>query len=128
MDELPGDTSSERENAGLDQRLARLGAKQRALLEQRLRAGSANGHRPVATMTATPGHCGRRCTSAIIPSGWRCFQRGLRYDKLMETFGGYVEHVEHPGSVGPALERALASARAARINVVIDSDAPFHGD
>lgn len=56
------------------------------------------------------------------------FQRGLRYDKLMETFGGYAEHVEHPGGIGPALERALASARAACINVVIDSDAPVPSD
>jgi 2-hydroxyacyl-CoA lyase 1 len=56
------------------------------------------------------------------------FQRGLRYDKLMETFGGYAEHVEHPGEIGPALERALASARAACINVVIDSDAPVPSD
>ena len=56
------------------------------------------------------------------------FQPGLRYDRLMETFGGYAEHVEHSGGVSPALERALASARAACINVVIDSDAPFPGD
>ncbi len=56
------------------------------------------------------------------------FQPGLRYDRLMETFGGYAEHVEHPGEICPAVERALASGRAACINVVVDPDASFPGD
>ena len=103
MDELPVDTSSERENAGLEQRLARLGATQRALLEQRLGVGPVNGQNFVAKTLAN-------------------------LDKLMETFGGYGEHVDHLGGIGPALERSLAGARAACINVVIDSDAPIPGD
>lgn len=56
------------------------------------------------------------------------FQRGVRYDKLMDTFVGHTENVEIPGGVRPAMERALASARAACSNVVIGSDVPFPGD
>jgi thiamine pyrophosphate-dependent acetolactate synthase large subunit-like protein len=62
------------------------------------------------------------------PEGVAIFPRGVRYDKLMDTFVGYAEHVAHSGGVGLALERALASARAACINVVIESDAPFPDD
>lgn len=45
---------------------------------------------------------------------------GIRYDKLMETFGGHGEFVEKPGQLRPALERALASGKPSLINVVID--------
>ncbi len=45
---------------------------------------------------------------------------GIRYDKIMETFGGHGEHVERPEEIRPALERALASGKPSLINVVID--------
>ncbi len=56
------------------------------------------------------------------------FQRGLRYDRIMDVFGGYAEHVDQPEDVGPALRRAIASQRPACINVAVDPDAPFPDD
>jgi thiamine pyrophosphate-dependent acetolactate synthase large subunit-like protein len=46
-----------------------------------------------------------------------------RYDKIMEAFGGYSEHVEQPDEVGPALRRAFASGRAALVDVSVDPNA-----
>jgi oxalyl-CoA decarboxylase len=43
-----------------------------------------------------------------------------RYDRVMEAFGGYAEHVEKPEEVGPAVQRALASGRAALIDASVD--------
>ncbi len=45
---------------------------------------------------------------------------GIRYDRVMEAFGGHGEHVERPEELRPALERSLASGKAALVNVVID--------
>jgi len=56
------------------------------------------------------------------------FQPGLHYDRIMEVFGGYAEHVHRPEDVRPALARAIASKRPACINVAVDSDAPFPTD
>jgi acetolactate synthase-1/2/3 large subunit len=46
-----------------------------------------------------------------------------RYDRLCEVFGGHAEHVERPGELAPALERALASGEPAIVNVMLDPDA-----
>lgn len=45
---------------------------------------------------------------------------GIRYDKMMEAFGGHGEHVETPEQLRPALERAFAAGKPALVNVVID--------
>jgi acetolactate synthase-1/2/3 large subunit len=47
-----------------------------------------------------------------------------RYDKVVQAFGGYGEHVEDPAGIRPALERAVASGTVACVNVVLDPDAP----
>jgi acetolactate synthase-1/2/3 large subunit len=47
-----------------------------------------------------------------------------RYDKVVEAFGGYGEHVTDPAQIRPALERAVASGTVACVNVVLDPDAP----
>jgi acetolactate synthase-1/2/3 large subunit len=44
--------------------------------------------------------------------------KNVRYDKWVEGFGGHGEHVEKPGDLRPALERALASGKPACVNVV----------
>jgi 2-hydroxyacyl-CoA lyase 1 len=46
---------------------------------------------------------------------------GIRYDRIMQEFGGHGEHVETPQQIRPALERALKSGKASLINVVISS-------
>lgn len=48
------------------------------------------------------------------------YQPGIHYNELMATFGGYSEYVANPAEVGPAIQRALASGRAACINVPVD--------
>lgn len=48
-----------------------------------------------------------------------------RYDRIVEAFGGYGEHVEDPDEIRPALERALASGKVACVNVMLDPDAPM---
>jgi thiamine pyrophosphate-dependent acetolactate synthase large subunit-like protein len=53
------------------------------------------------------------------------------YQRLTDAFGGHAEHVEQPGEIAPALERALASGQPAIVNVMIDPDAmvghPYRG-
>jgi 2-hydroxyacyl-CoA lyase 1 len=44
----------------------------------------------------------------------------IRYDRMMEAFGGHGEHVTTVDQLRPALERALAAGRPALVNVVID--------
>jgi 2-hydroxyacyl-CoA lyase 1 len=46
---------------------------------------------------------------------------GIRYDKIMEAFGGHAEHVETVQQLRPAMERALASGKASLLNVVIST-------
>lgn len=45
---------------------------------------------------------------------------GIRYDKLMDAFGGYSEHVETRQQFRSALERALASGKTSLLDVVIN--------
>lgn len=47
----------------------------------------------------------------------------VRYDRMMEAFGGHAEYVETPDELGPALRRAFATGRPALLNVVIDPGA-----
>jgi acetolactate synthase-1/2/3 large subunit len=46
-----------------------------------------------------------------------------RYDLLTTAFGGHGEHVERPGELAPALERALAAGEPAIVNVMLDPNA-----
>ena len=48
--------------------------------------------------------------------------RSVRYDKLVETLGGYSEYAETPAEIAPAVERALASGRPSLVNVAIRSE------
>jgi acetolactate synthase-1/2/3 large subunit len=53
------------------------------------------------------------------------FQPNIHYENIMRAFGGHAEHVERPEQLRPALERAVASGKAACINVVVDPFAPY---
>lgn len=48
---------------------------------------------------------------------------GVRYDRIMEAFGGHAEHVSDPAELRPALERALAAGRSTCLNVAVDPNA-----
>ena len=56
------------------------------------------------------------------------FQPGIRYEDIMRAFGGHAEFVDYPGQLKPALERAVASGKAACINVQVDPHAPYPRD
>ena len=53
------------------------------------------------------------------------FQPKIPYEKIMETFGGYAEWIDHPDQVQPALHRAVESGLPACLNVYVDPHAPF---
>jgi len=44
----------------------------------------------------------------------------VRYDKMMDGFGGYADYVQTPAELQPALLRAFESRRPALVNVAID--------
>jgi acetolactate synthase-1/2/3 large subunit len=48
-----------------------------------------------------------------------------RYDKLVESLGGYGELVDRPEQIGPALGRAFRSGLPACINTICDPDAEY---
>lgn len=52
-----------------------------------------------------------------------CFVPGIRYDKIMEAFGGLAFYAETPEEFHKALEDALAARQTALINVRINSGA-----
>jgi thiamine pyrophosphate-dependent acetolactate synthase large subunit-like protein len=45
---------------------------------------------------------------------------GVRYDKMMEAFGGHAAHITDPAEVRPAVERALRADRSTCLNVAVD--------
>jgi acetolactate synthase I/II/III large subunit len=52
----------------------------------------------------------------------------VRYDKVVEAFGGYGETVTDPKQIRPALERAFAAGVPACVNVLTDPEIGFaHG-
>ncbi|MEZ5441765.1 MAG: thiamine pyrophosphate-dependent enzyme [Lysobacterales bacterium] len=57
----------------------------------------------------------------------------LRLDKVAEGFGAHGEYVDRAEDIGPAIARALASGKAAVVQVAIDGEAnardlPGHGE
>ncbi len=51
---------------------------------------------------------------------------GIRYDKVVEAFGGYGELVSEPDQIRPALERAFAAGKAACVNVLTDPNVVYN--
>ena len=50
---------------------------------------------------------------------------GIRYDQMMEAFGGRGELVSEPDEVGPALRRAFDSGEPTLVNVITDPDIAY---
>ena len=61
------------------------------------------------------------------PERFSQFLPQLRYERIMDTFGGHAEWVTEAANLRPALERAAASGLPACINVSVDPDAPHPG-
>ena len=51
------------------------------------------------------------------------FKPSMRFDKMMEAFGGHGEYVDEPEEIRPALERAFNSGKASLVNVIMDPGA-----
>jgi acetolactate synthase I/II/III large subunit len=50
---------------------------------------------------------------------------GIRYDQMMESFGGRGELVEDPDEIAPALKRAFDSGEPTLVNVLTDPDIAY---
>jgi acetolactate synthase-1/2/3 large subunit len=50
---------------------------------------------------------------------------GIRYDQMMESFGGRGELVEDPDEIGPALKRAFDSGEPTLVNILTDPDVAY---
>jgi acetolactate synthase-1/2/3 large subunit len=50
---------------------------------------------------------------------------GLRYDQIMETFGGKGALVEDPDDLAPTLKRALDSGEPTLVNVITDPEIAY---
>jgi acetolactate synthase-1/2/3 large subunit len=49
----------------------------------------------------------------------------IRYDQMMESFGGKGELVKDPDEIGPAIKRAFDSGEPTVVNVITDSDIAY---
>jgi 2-hydroxyacyl-CoA lyase len=56
------------------------------------------------------------------------YQPGIAYENIMRAFGGHAEFVDRPEQLKPALTRAVASGKAACVNVQVDPNAPYPRD
>ena len=65
--------------------------------------------------------------SPDYPELFSRFLPRLRYERIMEVFGGHTEYVVEPTDIGPALERAAASGLPSCINVIVDPETPSPG-
>lgn len=50
---------------------------------------------------------------------------GIRYDQMMESFGGRGEFVDDPNEIAPALKRAFDSGEPTLVNVLTDPDVAY---
>jgi acetolactate synthase-1/2/3 large subunit len=50
---------------------------------------------------------------------------GIRYDQMMESFGGHGELVTEPGDIAPALKRAFDSGEPTLVNILTDPDIAY---
>ena len=57
-----------------------------------------------------------------LPEGYEegvaTFTPDIRYDKILEAFGGYSENVTDPDQIRPALERAFQATREGKVACV----------
>jgi 2-hydroxyacyl-CoA lyase 1 len=77
------------------------------------------------------GNCGALTEKTFFPTASErvtMFQGGIRYEKIMDAFGGHAEFVDRPEQLQLALRRALVSSKAACINVEVDPYAAYPRD
>jgi len=85
----------------------------------------------IVVIANNDGNTGAQRQKSFFPPGYpekfTEFLPALRYDRIMEVFGGQAEWVTEPGELRPAFERAVASGLAACVNVRVDPNAPHPG-
>jgi len=85
----------------------------------------------IVVIANNDGNTGAQRQKMFFPPGYpekfAEFLPALRYERIMELFGGHAEWVIDPDELRPALERGLASGRAACINVSVDPNATHPG-
>ena len=77
------------------------------------------------------GNCGALMQKTLFPAGAErvtMFRPDIRYENIMRAFGGHGEFVDRPEQLGPALRRAMASGKAACVNVQVDRHSPYPND
>lgn len=83
----------------------------------------------VVIVANNDGNSGALRQRTMFPAGHpervAMFQPGIRYEKIVEAFGGHGKHVDRVEEIGPAIARALSCGKPACINVAIDPEAPF---
>jgi thiamine pyrophosphate-dependent acetolactate synthase large subunit-like protein len=83
------------------------------------------GAKPVFVVVNNEGIAGHMLQDHMLPPGSPQIASLLpaRYDKLAEMVDGHAEHVEQPGEIRPALDRALASGKLAVVHIRVDPKA-----
>jgi acetolactate synthase-1/2/3 large subunit len=83
------------------------------------------GAKPVFVVVNNEGIAGHMLQDAFFPHGSPPIASLLpaRYDKIAEMVDAHAEHVESPGEIRPALDRALASGKPAVVHVQVDPKA-----
>jgi thiamine pyrophosphate-dependent acetolactate synthase large subunit-like protein len=85
----------------------------------------------IVVITNNDGITGSLRQKAQFPSDYpelfSQFQPRLRYERIMELFGGHGEFVVEASDILPALQRAVASGLPSCINVIVDPDTPLPG-
>ncbi len=61
------------------------------------------------------------------PERFSEFLPGLRYERIMDMFGGHAEYITEAAAIRPGFEHALASGVPACLNVRLDPHAPHSG-
>ena len=96
-------------------------------METALRHGAA----VLVIVVNNEGNCGALMQKAFCTAGVErvtMFQPDIRYENIMSAFGGHAEFVDRPEQLQPALKRAVASGKAACVNVQVDPHAPYPTD
>ncbi|MDP6977682.1 MAG: thiamine pyrophosphate-binding protein [Myxococcota bacterium] len=83
------------------------------------------GARPVFVVVNNEGIAGHMLQDHLLPPESPRIASLLpaRYDKLAEMVDGHAEHVEKPGDIRPALDRALAADKLAVVHVRVNPKA-----
>jgi len=69
-----------------------------------------------------------KASRSISSASQHTVEPDIRYEKIMSALGGHAEFVDRAEQLGPALRRAMASGKAACVNVQVDPYAPYPND